>query len=166
MLNNHVLFTALYYRYFRIVELAQDDIRFLLEGLNTEVEVISKEALEMMIFEIAALDLRDSDHLMQTIKVKVKQLHGVPDSIGFNFPRTGIYPIKGAGTGYGGKSGSKWRTSKGEARRTNSASLGKAGSGRYKVRDWFNKSFDILERRLSDVLEEKYGQATIKALKI
>lgn len=128
--------------------------------------MIAQEALEMMVFEIAALDLRDSDHLFQTIKVKVKQYLGVPDSIGYNFPRTGIYPIKGAGRGYGGATGSKWRTSKGEVRRTNSASLGKAGSGTYKVRDWFNKAFDILLQRLSDVLEEKYGEATIKALKI
>jgi hypothetical protein len=148
------------------VELAQDDIRFLLEGLNTEVELVAQEALEMMIYEIAALDLRDSDQLFQTIKVKVKQLLGVPDSIGYTFPRTGIYPIKGAGRGYGGASGSKWRTSKGETRRTNAGSLGKAGSGPYKVRDWFNKAFDILEQRLSDVLEEKYGEATIKSLKV
>lgn len=148
------------------MELAQDDIRFIMEGLNAEVEVVAQEALEMMIFEIAALDLRDTDTLFQTIKVRVKQLYGMPDSVGFTFPRTAIYPITGAGTGYGGKTGSKWRTSKGEVRKTNTASLGKAGMGNYKVRDWFNKAFDILEQRLMSVLEEKYGEATIKSLKI
>lgn len=140
-------------------------IRQLLLGLGADVEQNAAELEEMLAFEIERLGIRDSDNLLDSLKHNVRYRDGVPESIGIKFARTGIYAARGAGIGFGGSKGSSWRTSKGEKRTTNPESLGKAGSGPWKERDWITQPLDRAEKDLGETLEKHYGEATIRVLK-
>jgi hypothetical protein len=141
------------------------EIRTILQGLGTAVEEQAVQLEEMLVFEIDRLGLRDSDNLLDSLKQNVRFRDGVPESIGIKFARTGIYVARGARKGFGGTTGSTWRTSKGEKRSTNPESLNKAGTGESKERDWITGPLEVTEKQLGSILEEHYGEATIKVLK-
>lgn len=140
------------------------EIRAVLAGLSSDIEEQAAELEEMLAFEIERLGLRDSDNLIDSLKHNVRYQSGVPESIGVKFARTGIYVARGAGKGFGGTKGSTWRTSKGEKRRTNPESLGKAGTGTRQEADWITAPFSAAEKGVEEALEKNYGEATIKVL--
>jgi hypothetical protein len=86
--------------------------------------------------------------------------------VGFSFLREGVYIHKGAGRGYGGTVGSKWRTLKGELKRTNPGSLGKMGTGNRRPVEWFNP---VIERELTvlaDIVSNYSADLQLNATKI
>lgn len=88
------------------------------------------------------------------IKARLKFADAAVRAIAFSFPRSVVYPHTGAGKGMGGKKGSQWFTAGGVRKRTNPASLGKAGTGNRKEKPFIN---DVLNRRvpvLADIVAE------------
>jgi hypothetical protein len=72
------------------------------------------------------------------IKHRLRQSSGVIDVVSFRFPRSLIWPHKGAGKGMGGSKGSVWYDKLGMKRTTDPNSFGKMGTGNRVAKEWFN----------------------------
>lgn len=77
--------------------------------------------------------------------------------------RSLIYTIQGAGKGMGGRKGSRWYDKYGNAKRTKTASLGKAGTGGRQAKDFINTVIggDEGVERLADIVAEHTGDAIV-----
>jgi hypothetical protein len=75
---------------------------------------------------------------VQKIKHRLKQQSGVISTVSFRFPRSLVWPHKGAGKGMGGSQGSVWYDKLGIKHTTDPDSLGKMGSGSRVAKEWFN----------------------------
>ncbi len=75
-------------------------------------------------------------------------------SVGFKFARHGVYLHSGAGTGYGGLTGSKWTDKFGTLKTTNAASMNKMGTGERHAEHWFNDIIRNNTEKLADILAE------------
>lgn len=102
-----------------------------------------------------------SDSLAR-IREGFRQRDGQVVRVSFKFPRSLVYPMKGAGKGRGGSKGSRWINSKGEQKTTNPASLGKQGTGGRVAKPFLNTALngpagidrlaDIAATQLADVV--------------
>ncbi len=103
-------------------------------------------------------------------KIKDRQRYrdGIITSIGFSFPRTLIYPHKGAGKGIGGDKGSRWTDKYGISRETNPASLGKIGTGSRVEKPWFNQVMEGATGvdELATIVAEETGDAIVNNILI
>lgn len=72
-------------------------------------------------------------------------------AIRYSLPRSLFYPYFGAGKGHGGKKGSVWFNASGERRKTNPASLGKAGTGGRQAKPFLNTITRDAEDLMDDV---------------
>lgn len=82
------------------------------------------------------------------------------------FPRSLIYPHKGAGKGMGGTKGSRWVDKYGKQKSTNPASLGKMGTGNRQEKPFINDSLDGPHgvEELATVAAEHLGDALVGSL--
>lgn len=74
-----------------------------------------------------------------------------PVKVGVRFARHGVFLHYGAGRGYGGRIGSRWIDRLGHTKETNKESLGKAGTGKRPIKDWFNPVLDSHIEELADI---------------
>jgi len=100
------------------------------------------------------------------IKDRYRQRSGAIDQVSIRFPRTLIYPHKGAGKGRGGFKGSSWVDKYGTTHRTNPQSLGKMGTGGRKAKPFFN---DVLGgsqgvEELATIVATETGDAIMNQL--
>lgn len=102
------------------------------------------------------------------IKHRERYRTGVVEVISFKFPRSLIWPHKGAGKGRGGLLGSVWYDKLGIRRTTNPKSLGSMGTGGRMAKPWFN---DTIEgsggvEELANIVAEESGDAIVNNLLI
>lgn len=88
---------------------------------------------------------------------------GAIAKIGITFPRSLIYPHKGAGKGRGGAQGSRWVDRYGNAKKTNPTSLGKMGTGGRKAKPFINEALDSEQgvNKLATLAAEHLGDALV-----
>lgn len=67
---------------------------------------------------------------------------GIIEVVSFRFPRSLIWPHKGAGKGRGGTKGSVWYDALGIKHSTNPKSFGKMGAGGRVAKPWFNDTME------------------------
>jgi hypothetical protein len=92
---------------------------------------------------------------------------GVINKVSFgNINRSLIYTQEGAGKGIGGSKGSRWIDKYGTNKKTNPASLGKAGSGSRTSKPWINTTLDSAEglEQLGDIVAEHQADAIIESV--
>ncbi len=102
------------------------------------------------------------------IKNKVTYRSGIIEIVSFKFPRSLIWPHKGAGKGMGGSSGSVWYDKLGIRHSTDPDSLGKMGTGSRQEKPWFNS---VMEEptgvdELATIVAEESGDAIVDNLLI
>lgn len=102
------------------------------------------------------------------IKSGVKYTGGIIDRVSFKFPRSLVWPHKGAGKGMGGLQGSTWKDALGITHTTNPDSLGKAGSGNRTPKEWFNETIEAPAGvdELATIVAEESGDAIVNNLLI
>lgn len=94
------------------------------------------------------------DESLGHMKVSFKKKAGDQISaIAFSLRRHLFYVYYGAGRGHGGKKGSTWYTAGGERRKTNPASLGKAGTGNREAKPFLDTIDNDVDDLLNDVAE-------------
>lgn len=71
-------------------------------------------------------------------------------SVGFTIARHGVYLHQGAGSGYGGLTGSKWTDKYGTLKHTNPLSYGKQGTGERTAVHWFNS---VIENNMEELIQ-------------
>ena len=100
------------------------------------------------------------------IKNRVKYKYGVIEVVSFRFPRSLIWPHKGAGKGRGGLKGSVWYDRLGIRHSTNPNSLGKMGTGGRIAKPWFNETMDAPTGvdELADIVATESGDAIVNNL--
>jgi hypothetical protein len=98
-----------------------------------------------------SVKLRDS---FETYIKLDDEYHVEPVRVGIRFARHGVFLHYGAGTGYGGKEGSRWIDRLGYSHTTNPKSLGKAGTGTRPARDWFNPVLEYHMKELADIASD------------
>lgn len=105
---------------------------------------------------------------LSKIKDGFKYKDGVIERISFKFPRSLIWTHKGAGKGMGGSKGSSWTDAQGNRHSTNPRSLGKAGTGKRKPKEWFNKVVEASTGvdELATIVAEETGDAIINNILI
>lgn len=87
-----------------------------------------------------------------TVKFK-KRAGDIISVLVFTFRRHLHYVRNGAGRGYGGNKGSTWQNKDGERKRTNTASLGKAGTGVRTAKPFLDPVDTGVQMLLDDVAE-------------
>lgn len=97
------------------------------------------------------------------IKNKVTYRSGIIEIVSFKFPRSLVWPHKGAGKGMGGSQGSVWYDKLGIKHSTDPDSLGKMGTGSRTAKPWFN---DVMEAptgvdELATIVAEESGDAIV-----
>ena len=100
---------------------------------------------------------------LNKIRNKVTYRGGIIEIVSFKFPRSLVWPHKGAGKGMGGSQGSVWYDSLGIKHSTDPDSLGKMGSGNRTPKPWFN---DVMEQptgvdELATIVAEESGDAIV-----
>lgn len=97
------------------------------------------------------------------IKGKVTYRGGIIEIVSFKFPRSLVWPHKGAGKGMGGSKGSVWYDKLGIRHKTDPASLGKAGSGSRQIKPWFNSVMESPEGvdDLATIVAEESGDSIV-----
>lgn len=103
---------------------------------------------------------------LSKIKDRFRYKDGVIEVISFKFPRSLIWPHKGAGKGMGGDKGSRWTDRFGNSHTTNAASFGKAGTGSRKPKPWFNQTIEGPEGvdEVANIVAEETGDAIVNNL--
>lgn len=138
---------------------------FDVDKYNADVKGWGQNSLQVLRVSLAALNVRERGRLLAELKVRYSKRYGQVRSIGYQFPRYGVFVEKGAGRGYGGKKGSQWRTN-GARRRTDPASLGKMGTGRRQAKPWFNPIMDARVGALADLVVKHMGTAAVNNIRI
>lgn len=87
-------------------------------------------------------DSPSSGSSVSKIKGRTTQKNGTINKVGFTFPRSLIWPHKGAGKGRGGNKGSRWVDKYGASHTTDPKSLGKMGTGGRRAKPFFNNVLD------------------------
>lgn len=102
------------------------------------------------------------------IKHRFRLRAGVIEVISFRFPRSLIWPHKGAGRGMGGLLGSTWYDRLGIKRTTNPESLGKMGIGSRPEKPWLNQAMESPQGvdELATIVAEESGDAIVNNLLI
>lgn len=91
---------------------------------------------------------------------------GVIERISLSFPRSLIYPHKGAGKGRGGTRGSRWVDKYGNAKKTNPESYGKMGTGGRVAKPFINDALAAPDGvdKLATIAAENLGDALAGSL--
>jgi len=102
------------------------------------------------------------------VKNRVRYRGEVIEIVSFRFPRTLIWPHKGAGKGMGGTLGSSWKDALGITHHTNPKSLGKMGTGSRVPKPWFNTVIESEQGvdELATIVAEESGDAIVNKLLI
>jgi hypothetical protein len=90
-------------------------------------------------------------------KVAVKKYGGEASKITFNFPYYMVFVHKGAGRGYGGNKTGLFTNKKGDKSNTNTASMGKMGTGKRKAKPFFNPVVEAAFPNLADTIGQYHG---------
>ena len=98
--------------------------------------------------KVTALQPRLADSIKANVR-KDRKYRLESRSIGFDIARHGVYLQKGAGTGQGGRKGSKWISRKMDWVKTDPKSLGKMDSGNRQAVDWFN---DVIDSNMEELI--------------
>lgn len=115
---------------------------------NQEVTAWMQQTQNSFVSQASSLGIEhrgnspSSSSSISKIKTRSRLKDGAIYNIGFNFPRTLIWPHKGAGKGRGGTKGSSWLDKYGNRKKTNPESLGKMGSGGRVAKPFFNQVLD------------------------
>lgn len=138
-----------------------------LDKVNAIITTKTAAAVQALLAEQAKYGIKHGPDGFDKIKTATRKRDGLTNKITFKFKKTGVYREKGAGRGYGGKKGSTWVDSKGNKKRTDPASLGKAGTGKRTPAPWFNpvieKFADELAAELADqFVEIAFNNLTLK----
>ncbi len=115
--------------------------------------------------QVAALNIHRTGALQRMLSIRYRTEHNQVYAVGAQFPRYAVFVEKGAGKGYGGKKGSRWRT-QGKPRRTNPESLGKMGTGNRPAKRWFNPITEARVQDLGNIVAKHYGNAAINSIGI
>jgi len=102
---------------------------------------------------VTALQPRLSDSIRPNIRFDKKFMLETR-SVGFSSARHGVCLHYGAGTGFGGNKGSSWTDRHGNLKKTNPASLGKAGTSPRNEAHWFNSVIERNAKELTDITAE------------
>lgn len=127
------------------------------EKLNADLRSWSEATKKDLRSTMNRLSIHETGELMKSVSYKMSMNYGQVNRIRLRFQRYGIFVEKGAGRGYGGSKGSKWIDKKSSSHQTNSASLGKMGTGKRKAKPWFNPTMDTDIDKLSEVIVRDYG---------
>lgn len=97
------------------------------------------------------------------IKNRVKYRGGIIEVVSFRFPRSLVWPHKGAGKGMGGSKGSVWYDKLGIRHSTDPDSLGKMGTGNRVAKPWFNTVMEATTGvdELATIVAEESGDAIV-----
>jgi len=111
-------------------------------------------------------DSPSSGASLSKIKDKFKYKDGIIEVVSFKFPRSLIWPHKGAGKGMGGNKGSSWVDKYGQRHTTDSKSFGKAGTGNRRAKPWFNQTIEGVKGvdELATIVAEETGDAIVNNL--
>lgn len=132
------------------------------EKLNEAVPVFARQ-LQAKLRGAAPQETGDG---WESIRIYTGKRNGIVDKVSPRFTRYLIFREFGAGKGMAGSKGnSVWYTSKGERRRTNSASLGKMATGNRSARPWFNAIIKQEHPRLAQIVADTVSDGSISALK-
>jgi hypothetical protein len=98
---------------------------------------------------------------LDKIADKFRYKDGVIEVISFRFPRSLVWPHKGAGKGMGGSKGSTWTDQQGNRHTTKASSFGKAGTGSRRPKPWFNQAVEGATgvEELATIVAEETGDA-------
>jgi hypothetical protein len=99
----------------------------------------------------AASAVSQNRRLNRSIVARVRKQQGEAYNIGLRIAKEGVYIHVGASRGYGGNVGGKWRDSRGNVKRTNPQSLGKADSGNRPAHEFLNGVIDSMLPELNDI---------------
>lgn len=102
------------------------------------------------------------------IRARTKRRGDIVEVISFKFPRSLIWPHKGAGKGRGGTLGSVWYDALGIRHTTDPESLGKMGTGGRVAKPWFNNTMEAASGvdELATIVAEESGDAIVNNLLI
>ncbi len=115
------------------------------------------------LLKASASALVDNDeNLSASLKVSVKKEKGEAVAVRMKMAREGVYVHVGAGRGYGGVSGSEWKTRKGIKKTTNPNSMGKMGSGSRAEKPWLNPIIDAELPKLGEIVAEYFANTTVR----
>jgi hypothetical protein len=105
---------------------------------------------------------------LDKLKGRTRYRDGIIDMVAVKFPRTLVWPNKGAGRGFGGAEGSTWVNAMGIRKYTDPDSLGKMGTGSRQAKPFFNNYLDGAQgvERLADIVAEETGDAIINNILI
>ena len=105
---------------------------------------------------------------LEKVKHRTKEIGGIIEVVSFRFPRSLIWPHKGAGKGMGGLQGSSWYDRLGIRHTTDPDSLGKMGSGSRPEKPWFNAVMDAPTGvdELATIVAEESGDAIVNNILI
>ena len=137
-----------------------------IDKVNDLIQTDVKALPNLLRLEQQRLGIEHGDDGFDKITVSTRKSYGMVNRVSIKFKRTGIYSEKGAGRGYGGKKGSKWKNAKGEIKSTNPRSLGKAGTGNRKAKPWFNPVVEQFADQLAEKLADEFVEVTINRLMI
>lgn len=139
---------------------------FDIQRYNAAIRTWGREERGKLGGSLNALGVRATGALVRELGVRYGQRYGQVNYIGFKFARYGVFVEKGAGRGHGGKKGSRWRTERGELRRTNPASFGRMGAGGRPAKPWFNPVMEPGVERLADLVAEHVADMAVKNILI
>lgn len=94
-------------------------------------------------------------------KASVKKYMGEASKIDFDFPYYMVFVHKGAGRGYGGNKTGLFTQANGRKGKTNTASMGKMGTGKRKAKPWFNPVLDAQFPELANIVANHHGDKVI-----
>jgi hypothetical protein len=136
--------------------------------INDIIEEEGKRCVEALKAEASRVGIQGHSGGLFSVKCKFLKIDpsGVITRIRFIFPKYGVIVEKGAGRGYGGYKGSKWKTAKGIVVSTNPDSLNKMNSGNRKAKEWFNPVIKNFSERLTERLSKYFISVSYKRLKI
>ena|SRR5687768_13364843 len=97
------------------------------------------------------------------IKSGVKYRSGIIEIVSFKFPRSLVWPHKGAGKGMGGSKGSVWYDKLGIKHKTDPRSFGKMGTGNRTAKPWFNSVMEAPAGvdELATIVAEESGDSIV-----
>lgn len=99
------------------------------------------------------------------VKGRLVMADGSVTAVKFSVPRHLFYVHHGAGSGQGGKKGSRWTTAAGISKRTNPESLGKAGTGNRTEKPFIKNTLDRQVPVLADIVASTGAAIVTSAIK-
>ena len=136
------------------------------EKVNRLITEKTAAAVPALISEQAKYGIQHGPDGFNKIKTVLRKRDGMINKITFKFSKTGIYREKGAGRGYGGNKGSKWKDAAGNIKTTNPASLGKAGTGKRQPAPWFNPVIEKYADEMANELADQFVEIAFNNLMI